>query len=59
MLGSYLRDVIDEFYGWLARVTQMTGELVRRVYTGDVGDYVLYIVFIVAASIGLKIWWPT
>jgi len=59
MVGSYLRDVIDEFYGWLARVTQMTGELVRRVYTGDVGDYVLYIVFIVAASIGLKIWWPT
>jgi len=57
MINPYLRDVIDELYYWIAGKVQWVCDGVRRIYTGDVRNYVLYIVFFSALLIFVQLWW--
>ena len=60
ILSPYLRDFVDEFYTKLAQWIRGLGNGVRRIYTGDVGYYVIYIVaflaFIIFVQVRWKIW---
>ena len=57
MITPYLRDVIDELYYWIAGKVQWMCDGIRRIYTGDVRNYVLYIVFFSALLIFIQLWW--
>ncbi len=57
MISPYLRDFVDEFYMKLAHWTRGLGNGVRRVYTGDVGYYVIYIVLFLALLIFVQMRW--
>ncbi len=56
MIKPYLRDVIDDFYNWIAKGAQKTFDHIRHLYTGDVGHYAIYIIlflaFLILASFG-------
>jgi len=51
MIAPYLKDVIDDFYNWLAERIKVLCNGIRKIYTGDVGTYVLYILFFLALLI--------
>jgi proton-translocating NADH-quinone oxidoreductase chain M len=57
MIIPYLRDVIDEFYYWIANSVKKFCNGVRKIYTGDVGNYVLYIIFFLALLIFIQLRW--
>jgi len=57
MLRPYLRDVIDEFYYWIAASVQRICGGIRRIYTGDVSYYVTYIILFLALLIFVQIKW--
>ena len=57
MIGPYLRDFIDEFYMKLANWTRGLSNGVRRIYTGDVGYYVIYIVLFLGLLIFVQVVW--
>jgi proton-translocating NADH-quinone oxidoreductase chain M len=57
MLKPFLRDVIDEFYYWIASSTKTLSGSVRRVYAGDVGYYVMYIILFLASLIFVQLKW--
>jgi formate hydrogenlyase subunit 3/multisubunit Na+/H+ antiporter MnhD subunit len=57
MIKPFLRDVIDEFYYWIASSMQRLSDGVRRVYAGDVGYYVMYIILFIALLIFVQLKW--
>ena len=57
MIAPYLRDFVDEFYTRLANWTRGLGNGVRRIYTGDVGYYVIYIILFLALLIIVQVKW--
>jgi formate hydrogenlyase subunit 3/multisubunit Na+/H+ antiporter MnhD subunit len=57
MITPYLKDFINAFYMKLAWWTQNLCNGIRRVYTGYVGNYVMYIVFFVAVLIFIQLKW--
>jgi formate hydrogenlyase subunit 3/multisubunit Na+/H+ antiporter MnhD subunit len=57
MITPYLRDFIDDFYMGLARGIKNIGNGIRRIYTGDVGYYVMYIILFLALLIFIQINW--
>jgi formate hydrogenlyase subunit 3/multisubunit Na+/H+ antiporter MnhD subunit len=57
MINPFLRDVIDEFYYWIASSVQRLSNGVRRVYAGDVGYYVMYIILFLAFLIFVQVKW--
>jgi len=57
MIKPFLRDVIDEFYYWIAASVQRLCGSVRRIYTGDVGYYVMYIILFLAFLIFVQLKW--
>jgi len=57
MIRPFLRDVIDEFYYWIAASVQRLSDSVRRVYAGDVGYYVMYIILFLAFLIFVQLKW--
>jgi len=57
MIKPFLRDVIDEFYYWIASWLQRLCDLLRRIYVGDVGYYVTYIVLFPAFLIFVQLKW--
>jgi len=57
MIKPFLRDVIDEFYYWIAASVQRLCSGVRRMYTGDVGYYVTYIILFLAFLIFVQLKW--
>ena len=57
MIKPFLRDVIDEFYYWIAALVQRLCSSVSRVYTGDVGYYVTYIILFLAFLIFVQLKW--
>jgi len=57
MIRPFLRDVIDEFYYWIATSVQSCAGGIRRIYTGDVGNYVTYIILFLAFLIFLQLKW--
>ncbi len=57
MITPYLRDYVDLFYMKLATWTQSLCSGIRRVYTGDLGHYVMYIMLFLAVLIVIQIQW--
>jgi len=57
MITPYLRDFIDDFYMSLARGIKNLGNGIRRIYAGDVGYYVMYIMLFLALLIFIQINW--
>jgi len=57
MIKPYLRDVIDEFYYWIAASVQRLCGGVRRIYAGDIGYYVTYIILFLALLIFIQLKW--
>ena len=57
MIKPFLRDVTDEFYYWIAASVQRLCDLVRRIYVGDVGYYVTYIILFLAFLIFVQLKW--
>ncbi len=57
MVKPYLRDFIDEFYIRLARSIINLGNGIRRIYAGDVGYYVMYIILFLALLIFVQLNW--
>jgi len=57
MISPYLRDVIDEFYFWIATGVKGLCNGIRHVYTGDVGYYVMYIILLLSSLIFVQIMW--
>jgi hypothetical protein len=52
-----LRDVIDEFYYWIASSVRSLAGGVRRIYSGDVGCYVMYIILFLSLLIFVQMKW--
>jgi len=57
MIKPFLRDVIDEFYYWIASSVQSFADSVRRIYSGEVGYYVMYIILFLALLIFVQLKW--
>ena len=57
MIAPYLRDFIDEFYKKIADGLEDLCNGIRRIYTGDVRNYCLYIVLFVALLIFIQLRW--
>ncbi len=57
MITPYLKDFVDAFYMKIARWTQSLCGTVRRIYTGYVGNYVMYIVLFLALLILIQLKW--
>jgi len=57
MIKPFLRDVINEFYYWIASCVRRLSDSVRHVYTGDVGHYVIYIILFLAFLIFVQVKW--
>ena len=43
VIEPYVRDRVDAFYHWLVEKSEGAFELVRKIYTGNVNTYALYI----------------
>ncbi len=57
MIKPYLRDVIDEFYSGVAASVRRAAGITRRIYTGYLGDYVMYIILFAAGLILVQLKW--
>jgi len=57
MISPYFRDFIDLFYSKLVVWIQNMCDGVRRIYTGYVGHYVMYIVLFLAVLIFIQLKW--
>ena len=57
MISPFLRDIVDEFYYLIASYIQKLAGGVRRIYSGDVGYYVMYIIFFLAFLIFVQLKW--
>ncbi|MBA7652061.1 hypothetical protein ES703_59890 [subsurface metagenome] len=57
MTGGYLRDWVDEFYSRAAGRARGFFDGLRRIYTGDVRNYVMYIVCLLAFLIFVQLVW--
>jgi len=57
MIKPFLRDVIDEFYYWIASSVRSLAGSVRHIYSGDVGYYVTYIILFLAFLIFVQLKW--
>jgi len=57
IIKPFLKDIISDFYYWLVRVVHKFCDGIRRLYTGDVGDYVLYIIFFLTSLIFIQLRW--
>jgi len=57
MIKPFLRDVIDEFYYWIASSVRSLAGGVRHIYSGDVGCYVMYIILFLSLLIFVQMKW--
>jgi len=57
MIKPFLRDIIDEFYYWIASLVRSLAGSVRHIYNGDVGYYVMYIILFLAALVFIQMKW--
>ncbi|MEA3499502.1 MAG: hypothetical protein U9R41_00550, partial [Candidatus Marinimicrobia bacterium] len=57
MVRPFLKDIFDMFYQKVAQVTEFICENIRKIYTGYVGNYVMYIVFFLAFLILIQLKW--
>ncbi len=57
VIEPYVRDRVDAFYYWLVEKSEGFFECVRRVYTGNLNTYALYIVLFLALLIAVGLRW--
>ncbi len=57
MARPFLKDIFDIFYQQLARATEFVCDNVRKIYTGYVGNYVMYIALFLAFLIFVQLKW--
>jgi len=57
MATPFLKDIFDIFYKKIAKSTEYTCDSIRKIYTGYVGNYVIYIVFFLAFLILIQLKW--
>lgn len=57
IVGPYLRDFMDTFFLKLADWTGSVCSVTRKIYTGFVGNYVMYLVLFLAVLIFVQIAW--
>jgi formate hydrogenlyase subunit 3/multisubunit Na+/H+ antiporter MnhD subunit len=57
MFKPWLKDWIDRVYTWLGKTSENLAEIVRRVYTGNIGHYILYIILFLAILISIQLIW--
>jgi NADH-quinone oxidoreductase subunit M len=57
MVRPFARDVIDEFYFRISSSVRLFAGGIRRIYSGDVGYYVMYIVLFMAVLIFVQMKW--
>jgi len=57
MIRGYARDFVDAFYCWIGGQIRTVCDAARRIYTGDVGNYVGYIVFLLAFLVFVQMVW--
>jgi len=57
MIKPFLRDIVDEFYYWIASCIQRLAGIIRHIYSGDVGYYVMYIILFLALLIFFQLKW--
>jgi formate hydrogenlyase subunit 3/multisubunit Na+/H+ antiporter MnhD subunit len=57
MAKPWLKDRIDQFYMWIGRISERVAESIRRIYTGDIGHYIIYIVLFLAVLICVQLIW--
>jgi NADH:ubiquinone oxidoreductase subunit 5 (subunit L)/multisubunit Na+/H+ antiporter MnhA subunit len=55
MIKPYFNDFVDGFYSLVAEKGRIFSNRIRKIYTGDLGQYILYIVLFLAVSIVLKL----
>jgi len=60
MIKPYFRDFVDEFYVLLVNWGKGLSNRIRKLYCGDLGYYIIYIVLFLAvliiSKIGFKVW---
>ncbi|RKZ03094.1 hypothetical protein DRQ21_06690 [Candidatus Fermentibacteria bacterium] len=57
MISPYLRDIFDTFYMKIADLTGYLSNGIRKIYTGYVGNYVMYIVLFISLMIFVQMKW--
>ena len=57
MISPYCKDIFDVFYKKIAEAIGSICDSVRKVYTGYVGSYVMYIVLFLASLIFVQLIW--
>jgi NADH-quinone oxidoreductase subunit M len=57
IITPYLKDFIDDFYMWISREIKKMSVSVRRIYSGDIGYYIMYIMLFLALLIFVQIKW--
>ena len=57
MISPYCKDIIDMFYKKIAEAFENMCDNVRKVYTGYVGSYVMYIMLFLASLIFVQLKW--
>lgn len=60
MIKPFFQDFVDDFYQWLVNAVRNFSDKTRKIYCGDLGYYVSYIVLFLAVLIvlkmGFKLW---
>jgi len=57
VIGPYVRDRVDAFYYWLVEKSEGFFDGVRKLYTGSVNTYALYIILFLALMVVAKLAW--
>jgi len=57
IIEKYLKDVVDAFYMKLTGFVTNVGDGIRKLYTGYVGNYIMYIVVFLAFLILIQLRW--
>jgi len=56
MIKPYFRDFVDEFYSQIVKAGRTLSDRTRKIYCGDLGYYVTYIVLFLVILIAIKMW---
>lgn len=56
MIKPYFRDFVDEFYSQIVKAGRILSDRTRKIYCGDLGYYVTYIVLFLVILIAIKLW---
>jgi len=56
MIKPYFKDFVDEFYSWMVKAGRNLSDRVRKIYCGDIGYYVTYIILFLSILVALKLW---